>query len=385
MKRRSIPFGKPIMGEAEKEAVLKVMDTGHLVHGPVIKEFESAFSDFTKAPYVIGVSSCTAALHLTYFVQGVGPGDEVIVPAMTHTATAHAIEYGGAKVVFVDAELETGNIDIDLIEAAITDRTRAISIVHFLGVPVDMQRVIGLAEKYNLFVVEDCALAIGSRINGTHAGLFGAAGCFSFYPVKHMTTAEGGVLITRDEELAGKIAHQRAFGVDREQTERSTPGQYDVTALGYNYRMSEIHAALGVEQLKRVGGFLAKRKENYEALAHGLRDVAEVDLFRAPHENFQSSHYCLSVILKDSVAISRGDIISDLKARGVGTSIYYPRPVPFMSYYRAKYMHRDGEFPVAARIADQSIALPVGPHLGVEEMAYIAQSVKEAICSTKRS
>jgi dTDP-4-amino-4,6-dideoxygalactose transaminase len=247
-----------MIGEEEKKAVMEVLDNPILVHGPRSREFENSFASYTGAPYAVCVSSCTAAIHLTHFCLGLGPGDEVIVPAQTHTATAHAVELTGAKPVFVDAEIETGNIDTDKIEEKITERTRVISVVHFLGMPVDMERINAVAKKHNLFVLEDCALAIGTKYEGVRAGLLGDVGCFSFYPVKHMTTAEGGMLITKDKEIALKIERQRAFGVDRHMGERKIPGVYDVNMLGYNYRMNEIQAALGIEQLKRMDEFLKK-------------------------------------------------------------------------------------------------------------------------------
>ncbi|HYF04219.1 MAG TPA: aminotransferase class I/II-fold pyridoxal phosphate-dependent enzyme, partial [Patescibacteria group bacterium] len=212
MQKRNVPFGRPLLGKEEKQAVADVLEGDILVHGPKAKEFENAFAAYTRAPHAVSVSSCTAALHLSYFYLGLGKGDEVIVPAQTHNATAHSVELTGAKPVFVDAEIRTGNIDIEQIEAAITERTRAISIVHYLGLPVDMPHIMEIAKKHNLFVVEDCALAIGAQLDGIHAGLFGDVGCFSFYPVKHMTTAEGGMLITKDEKIALKIARQKAFG-----------------------------------------------------------------------------------------------------------------------------------------------------------------------------
>jgi perosamine synthetase len=180
---RNIPFGRPLIGDEERRAVQEVLQGPILVHGPRAVAFEKAFAAWTQAPHAVSVSSCTAALHLLYFSWGFGPGDEVIVPAQTHTATAHAVELVGAKPVFVDAERATGNIDIAAIEAALTSRTRAISLVHYLGVPVDMDRINAIAGKRGLKVLEDAALAIGTKHKGTHAGLLGDAGCFSFYPV----------------------------------------------------------------------------------------------------------------------------------------------------------------------------------------------------------
>ena len=263
-KKFKIPFGKPMVGKEEYSATLKVLKSGKYVHGHKSLEFEEKFKKFTGAKYAVSVSSCTAGMHLFYFSIGIGLNDEIILPAQTHVATAHAIELTGAKPVFVDSELETGNIDINQIEKKINKKTKAIVIVHYLGVPVDMNKIMKLAKKYDLFVLEDCALSLGAKIKKIHTGLYGDAGVFSFYPVKHITTAEGGIVITNNKNLAEKIKLQKAFGVDRSYSERKIPGMYDSKYLGFNYRMSEIHASIGVEQLKKISFFLRKRLENYK-------------------------------------------------------------------------------------------------------------------------
>jgi len=380
---RNIPFGKPIIGNEEKKAVMEVLENPILVHGPRAKKFEAVFAQYTKASRAVTVSSCMAALHLSYFYLGIGPGDEVIVPAQTHTATAHAVELCGARAVFVDAEKETGNIDINQIESKINENTKAISVVHYLGMPVDMGRIVKIAKKNNLFVVEDCALAIGSYFKGIHAGLHGDVGCYSFYPVKHMTTAEGGMLITKYEEIADKIVYQKAFGVDRHMGDRKIPGEYDVKMLGFNYRLNEIQSALGIEQMKRINGFLKKRKENYGVLSSGLMGINEIVQFKSSHGEYQSSYYCLTVILKEALSSKRYEIIKSLKQNGVGTSIYYPKPVPHFSYYKNKYHYSENTFPVASWISKNSIALPVGPHLNVGDMEYIIQEIKNIIRKVK--
>ncbi len=376
---RSIPFGRPMIGDEERRAVLDVLAGPILVHGPRVVAFEKDFAAWTGAPHAVSVSSCTAALHLLYFSWGYGPGDEVIVPAQTHTATAHAVELVGAKPVFVDAERATGNIDIDAIEAALTERTRAISLVHYLGVPVDMERINALARKRGLKVLEDAALAIGTKIRGKHAGLLGDAGCFSFYPVKHMTTAEGGIILTNDEALAARLTRQKAFGVDRHQGERSVPGVYDVNMLGFNYRMNEIEAAIGIEQVKRLDDFLARRERNYRALHAALSQLPELTMFQEPPAWGTSSRYCLSALLGGKLAAKRFEIVAALNRRGVGTSVYYPRAVPHMSYYAQKYGYAKDSFPNAAWISASSIALPVGPHLQEDDMTYIGAMFKEAL------
>lgn len=381
---RTIPFGCPIIGNEERNAVLNVLSGNILTHGPRVKEFEAAFANFTGAPYAIATASCTAALHLVYFYLTLKPGDEVIIPAQTHIATAHAVELCGAKPVFVDSEQKTGNIDIDQVEACITEQTRAISIVHYLGMPVNMDRIVEIAQKHGLFVVEDCALAIGTFFKDKHAGLHGDVGCFSFYPVKHITTAEGGMLITQSQEVAETISKQRAFGIDRNiVSERKIPGMYDVEMLGFNYRLNEIGAALGVEQMKRVPEFLKKRQENYQRLTEGLMMIEEIEILQSSYNEYQSSYYCHSMILKKPLHKKRAEMIESLKQKGIGTSIYYPQPVPKMSYYKTKYGYHERSFPVATRLSANSIALPVGPHVEGEDREYMLTAIKQAIMEVK--
>lgn len=379
-KVRQIPFGRPMIGAEERAAVAEVLSGTRLVHGPRTDEFEAAFQTFVGAGHAVAVSSCTAALHLYYFQAGIGPGDEVIVPAQTHTATAHAVELVGATPVFVDSEPTTGNVDLDQVESAIGPSTRAISIVHYLGVPVDMARLGAIASAHGLEIVEDCALAVGARFQGQHVGLAGTGGCFSFYPVKHFTTAEGGMFITDDENLARRFRHLRAFGVDRHFGERAVPGVYDVTALGFNYRLNEIQAAIGVEQVKKLPAFLRTRRDNFEVLSAGLRQIDELRILEAEITPDQEpSYYCLSAVLDRTTASRRTDIVAGLNAAGIGSSVYYPRPVPLMSYYQDKYGTASDAFPVAAEISEQSIALPVGPHLDADDMHYIVSSMKQVI------
>ena len=333
-----IPFGKPLIGKEEKKAVEEVLSGPILVHGPKAIEFEEEFKKFTKAPYAVSVSSCTAGMHLIYFTLDIGPGDEVIIPAQTHIATAHAVELTGAKPVFVDADPETGNIDINKIEAEINKKTKAIAVVHYLGVPVDMADIKHLTDKYDLFLLEDCALSFGASVDGVHTGLHGDAGVFSFYPVKHITTAEGGIIILKDAKLAAKLNLKKAFGVDRTHGDRKVPGVYETVTLGFNYRMSEIHAAIGVEQIKKLSFFLDKRKNNFENLEKLLIEEKRLEVLKQPvNDRIISSHYCLSIILKDDLVKKRSQIMKELTSRGIGSSIYYPKPVPRMKYYKNKY------------------------------------------------
>src|SRR5437016_4083230 len=250
---RTIPFGRPWITDDDRKSVLEVLQGPILTHGPQCKAFEAEFAAFMgKDARAVTMSSCMAALHMAYFALGIGPGDEVLVPAQTHTATAHAVEVVGARPVFVDCDPATGNVTAERLAAAVTPRTKALSVVHFLGIPCRMPEIMEVASRHNLKVIEDCALAVGTRYGDRHVGLFGDAGCFSFYPVKHITTGEGGMFVTKHKELAATVARLRAFGVDRSKVSQATPGLYEVPKLGLNYRMSEMQAALGRSQLRRI-------------------------------------------------------------------------------------------------------------------------------------
>lgn len=375
-----IPFGRPDITDVDREAVMRVLSGHILTHGPECKGFESEFAAFLGAgANCVSVSSCMAALHLAYLHYKLGPGDEVIAPACTHVATVHAIEWVGAKPILVDPDPATGNLTAAAIEAALTPRTKAVSLVHFVGIPCEMDPIVALCEKRGLRLVEDCAIAIGARYKGKHVGLFGDVGTFSFYPVKHITTGEGGMFLSRHADVAQQVARLRAFGVDRTHTERSIPGMYEVPSLGLNYRMSEMQAALGRVQTTKLPAILAKRKSNFEALKAGLSTIPNIRVLDSTTPDCVQSHYCLAAVLEGKLGAHRNDIIGELNAGGIGTSIYYPQPVPRMKYYKDKYGYDGNNYPVATQISDCSIALPVGPHIGTPEMERIAAAVKAAV------
>lgn len=377
---RSIPFGRPWITEEDRKAVLTVLEGHILTHGPQCKAFETEFAAFLGGgAQCVSLSSGMAALHLAYLHFGIGPGDEVIVPAQTHTAMAHAVEWVGARPVFVDCDPSTGNLTAEGIATAITPRTKAISLVHFVGIPCNMPHIMRVAEAQGLKVVEDCALAVGARYRGKHVGLFGDAGCFSFYPVKHITTGEGGMFVTRHPSVAQSVGSLRAFGVDKSFSERAIPGIYDVLRLGLNYRMSEMQAALGRAQLRRVEEMLDRRRANFEQLKKTLCTVDGIRMLEATDSEAQSSHYCMSTVLQGGASKRRNDAIGLLNAAGVGTSVYYPQPVPRMRYYREKYGYDPAKFAQAAAISDHSIALPVGPHIGSDDIAYMADAVRRVL------
>lgn len=377
---REIPFARPWITDADRQAVVGVLDGHILTHGPECKAFEKEFSEFLGGEtYCVTVSSCMAALHLAYLHFGIGAGDEVIVPAQTHTATAHAVEWVGAKPVFLDCDPRTGNVTADSIRRAISKKTKAVSVVHFLGIPCEMHEIMAVADKHGLKVIEDCAIALGTRYHNKHAGLFGDAGCFSFYPVKHITTGEGGMFVSKHRPVAEAVQKLRAFGVDRKHSERRVAGLYDVPTLGLNYRMSELQAALGRSQLKRVEENLRRRSDNFCRLKAGLSGAPGIAILDAQERGATSSHYCLSAVIGNTPGFDRNKIVENLNAAGVGTSVYYPQPVPRLTFYKQKYGYTRQDYCCAENISDKSVALPVGPHLAVQDVEYIARAFVRAL------
>ena len=341
-----IPFAQPWITQDDKDAVMRVLSGPILAHGPEAELFEHEFTEYLGGGYAVTTSSCAAALHLAYTVFGIGPGDEVIVPAMTHCSTANTVEWTGATCVFVDCAPATGNVTAEGIRAAITAKTKAIVVVHFVGIPCDMPTISALAFDNGLYLIEDCALALGARVADKHVGLWGDAGCFSFYPTKHITTGEGGMFVTQHPGVAKSARMMRAHGV-----QRASKRMYDVPAIGLNYRMGEMQAALGRSQLRRIDTILSRRRENFEA----LRKKVSGRVLNGPG----NSHYCL---------IAAGG--HEYQLLDMESSVHYPHPVPRLAYYRRKYGPFDpGRYPNATEIADHSIALPVGPHVPLSVIA----------------
>jgi len=374
--RREVPFGRPVITDADRQAVMQVLEGHILTHGPQCKAFEAEFAEFLgPGAHAVTVSSCMAALHLSCLHFGFGPGDDVLVAAQTHVATAHAVEWTGARPVFIDCDPATGNVTAEIVERAITPKTKALMLVHFVGIPCNMPAIMAVAGRHGIKVIEDCAIALGSRYDGTHVGLFGDAACFSFYPVKHMTSAEGGMFVSRHKAVVDNVTRVRAFGVDRTYAERTLPGLYDVPMLGLNYRMSELQAALGRSQLGRLHDTLKVRAANFATLRDALAGAGGIEVIDACDPKAANSHYCLTIRPGPRWRGRRNDFVRALNAEGIGTSVHYPQPVPRMTYYQKKYGYDASKFTGAESISDGTLALPVAPHLSADDVQYIARVV----------
>jgi dTDP-4-amino-4,6-dideoxygalactose transaminase len=367
---KTIPFSSPDIKDSDLKAVESVIRSGWLAHGKFSEKLEELFCEYTGSKYATTVSNCTAGLHLSCLAAGFGPGDEVIVPAQTHTATAHAVEYTGSTAVFCDVDPLTANINIDEIESIITPKTKGLIPVHMAGLACDMNRIQQICKEYNLTLIEDCAHALGTTSGIRHVGNFGFSGCFSFYPTKQITTGEGGMVISNDDSIINGIKKLKAFGIDTPPELRTKPGVYDVQGLGYNYRMTDFQAALGVGQMERYSENVSVRRKNSKLYCDLLESRNEISFTEYSEKH---SYFLFQIILDDS--IDRDSVLLGLKKNGIGVSIHYATSVPLMSYYKNKYGYQIGDFPNAVHYSNQSISLPVHAMLSDDDVEHVCSTL----------
>lgn len=361
-----VPIAKPIIGEEEIENVVEVLKSGMIAQGPKVLEFEEKFANWVGAKYGIATNSGTSALHVALLSCGIGKGDEVITTPFTFIASANAILYTGATPVFADIDLDTYTIDPDKIEELITDKTKAILPVQLYGQAADMDKIREIAKKHDLKVIEDAAQAHGATYKGEKVGSLGDAACFSFYPTKNMTTSEGGMITTNDEELVEKAHMFRAHGASI---------RYHHDEIGYNFRMTDISAAIGLAQLKVIDEFNDKRISNANYLNEQLKNVEGIITPKSPDEYKHVYHQYTIRVEKGN----RDDWVEALTNKGIGTGIHYPIALYNQPIY--KKLGIGGNCPLAEKAADNVISLPVHPSLTKEDLDLIVEAVKEA--STK--
>jgi dTDP-4-amino-4,6-dideoxygalactose transaminase len=357
-----INIAKPIIGDEEIEAVTEVLKSGMLAQGPKVDEFQKAFAEYSESKYAVATSSGTTALHAALKAAGVEKGDEVITTPFTFAATSNSVLYSDATPVYSDIDPKTFNLDPAKIEEKITDKTKAILPVHLYGQPADMCPILEIAEEHDLKVIEDAAQAHGSTYKGKKIGSIGDLGCFSFYPTKNMTTGEGGMVTTNDEELEEKAAMIRAHGESK---------RYEQSLLGYNYRMTDIAASIGLVQLKSIDKFNKIRNENAEYLNEALSDVEGVT---TPEVAEDRTHVFHQYTIR--VADKRDEFRDFLTNNGIGTGVHYPIVLYKQPYYQK--LGITGDCPEAELAAQQVISLPVHPSLTQDELDTVACCVKKA-------
>ncbi|MEW5758338.1 MAG: DegT/DnrJ/EryC1/StrS family aminotransferase [Candidatus Omnitrophota bacterium] len=382
---KKIPLARPYFDNEEIRFISKCLKSGWVTQGPMVAEFERRFSELHEVKYSLAINSCTSALHLACLALGLKPGDEVIVPAFTWVSTANCVEYVGATVKFVDIDIRTYNIDINEIEKAITTKTKAIIVVHLFGLSVEMDKIIAIAKKYNLKIIEDAACAIGCKYNGKPVGGIGDIGCFSFHPRKIVTTGEGGMVTTNNRCYADIINSLRNHG-----TRGPEPGPrvmnypYEMSAIsniGYNLRLSDIQGAVGIAQLLKLNKLLEKRKYIGDCYNFFLRDIDELEL---PYVSDKASHTYQSYVVRLKIKNKnyRNSIMTYLANKGVWT-----RPgthaIPRLDVYKKRYNFNLAYFPNAILGEDMTISLPIYYEIKERELRYITNTFKTALCNYK--
>ena len=386
-REKFILFGKPAIGKEEIKAVTEVLKSGWIGMGPKCIEFEKLFAEYVGAKYAISVSSCTAALHLSLLASGVKPEDEVITTPFTFVATMNAIEYTGARPILVDIDPKTLNIDPKLIEKAITKKTKAMLPVHFGGLVCDMNKIFVIANKHNLFVVEDAAHAVGSRLKGKMVGSFPkSTACFSFYPNKNITSIEGGMVTTNSPLVARKVELMRIHGMDNEAWKRYRAGKsltHSVAVMaGFKYNMTDIEAAVGICQLKKIESSLKTREEYakiYDRAFSGLpcsRQERPIDISGNRH----SLHLYLILLNLGRLNINRDTLVQEIRDRGIGATVHY-HAAHLHPYFKNKLGYKRGDLPQSESVSDRIMTLPLTPSMSLRDAHYVADTVREIVLS----
>jgi dTDP-4-amino-4,6-dideoxygalactose transaminase len=374
----SVPLTDIAMPEGDVQAVMDCLESGWLTMGPRTQAFERALAEHVGTPHAVTVSSGTAALHLAYLAAGIGPGDEVIVPAVTFVASASAVRFTGAHPVLCDVG-GGPNLNIDAADAAqrITPRTRAIVAVHFAGYPADVSALRALCDARGLLLIEDCAQAIGARVDadGRQVGTVGELGAFSFFSKKQLCVGEGGMVTTADEEMAARVRLLRSHAMTSTTWDRHRGHDpaYDVVDIGFNYRMDEPRAALGLSRLQRLDQDIERRRAIARAYRERLRDVPGLELTFDEHAVERSSHFAFIVLLKDRDA--RDELRAQLKADGIQTT-WYPALHVFTDYRRTV---KRGDLPRAAEVSDRHCALPLSASMDETAVETVVDSVRAAL------
>ncbi|MFX1238979.1 MAG: DegT/DnrJ/EryC1/StrS family aminotransferase [Promethearchaeota archaeon] len=362
-----IPIAKPIIGEMEKQLVNEVIASGQLAQGPKVKELEEKFAKLCKVKYAIAVNNGTAALHCANYACGIKNGDEVITTPFTFAATANSVIMQGARPVFVDINEDTYNIDPTMIEEKITKKTKALLPVDLYGQPVEYDKLLNIAKKYNLKIIDDACQAVNAEYKGKKIGSIADVTCFSFYATKNMISGEGGVITSNDEEIVELCRRFRHHG----QSEKTRYEYYD---LGYNYRMMDLQAAIALGQIEKLEEFTQIRRRNANLLTNGLINIKGIT---PPKEinNVKHVFHQYTIKIGEEFHTNRDKVKKMLADKGIGCGVYYPKPLHLHPHF-LKFGYKQGDFPVAEKISEQVLSLPVHPNVTKEEIEKIISSIK---------
>ncbi|HET9295375.1 MAG TPA: DegT/DnrJ/EryC1/StrS family aminotransferase, partial [Candidatus Binatia bacterium] len=381
-----IPFHKPAIGEEEIRSVVETLRSGWLTTGPKVKLFEAEFATYTGSSHAVAVNSATAALHLALEAVGIKSGDEVIVPTMTFTATAEVVLYLGARPVLVDCRTDDLNIDVDRIEAAITKNTKAIVPVHIAGRPCAMDQILAIAQRHGLRVIEDAAHALPASHCGRKVGAIGDITCFSFYATKTITTGEGGMATTNNPEWASRMRMMSLHGISHDAWDRYTEQgswYYEVLRPGYKYNMTDIAAALGIEQLKKCDAFYQARLRIAESYGQAFADLPEIETPGDSSGLQHAWHLYIIQLNPDRLRIDRRDFIKALNSRKIGTSVHFI-PLHLHPFYKQTYGYQASDFPQASTAFDRIVSLPIYPMMTERDVSCVIGAVRDLVQEYRR-
>ncbi len=374
-----VPFCIPDINQQDRDSILESLSSRWLTGGQKAVEFEKRFADYIGVKYAIAVTNGTTALHLAMRALGIREGDEVIVPTFTFVATANAPMFCGARPVFADINERTFNISLESILVKIAKKTKAIIVVHYGGQPVDMKEVLQIAMKHNLFVVEDCAHSLGATYKHWKTGNMGVASCFSFYPTKNLTTFEGGMVTTNDKVLAEQFRLLKNHCMTKEVLDRSKTSDwyYDVTDIGYNYRLDEVRSSLGISQLSLIDFMNQQRAEKARYYTEKLSGVKGI-ITPYQAENRTNSFYLYSIrVVENEFGISRDELFSRLSKVGIETTVQYT-PLHLFTYFKKTFGYKKGDYPIAEKVGEEILCLPIFPQLKREQQDYVVEKIIEA-------
>lgn len=374
-------FGSPMIEEAEIKEVVKTLRSGWLGTGPKVSQFEKDVAKYVGAQFGIALNSCTAGLHLSLLVCGVGPGDEVITTPLTFAATVNSILHCGAKPVFVDVRKDTMNINEDEIERAITKKTKVIMPVHMTGRPCDMDKIMRIAKKHNLFVIEDAAHALGAEYKKRKIGSIADLTCFSFYVTKNIVTGEGGMVTTNNKEFADKLKVYALHGMSKDAWKRySDDGykHYEVVYPGFKYNMMDIQASLGIHQLKRIEKYDKKRKIIWDFYNKELKNLPIILPAKDSKDIKNAKHLYTVLIDKEKTGVSRDQFMLELHKRGIGTGAHF-NPVHLHKYYSEEFGYKVGDYPNAEYVGSRTVSLPMSAKLKISDAKRVVSAIKEII------
>ena len=383
---RYVPFHRSSIGVEEEREVLDTLRSGWLTTGPKTKRFEQAFAEYVGAKHAVALNSCTAALHLSLLAHGVGPGDEVVTSPITFAATVNVIEHCGARPVFVDVLPDTLNMAPERLDSAITAKTRAIVAVHFAGHPCDLEAIQLIASRYGIPVVEDAAHAVGAQYRGRKIGASSRAAAFSFYATKNMTTGEGGMLTTDDDELAKRARILSLHGISADAWKRYSAEGYrhwDIIEPGFKYNMSDLQAAIGLHQLAKLDRSIALRRRWTQRYDQAFADIPQIAPLRRSKDVQSAYHLYVARFALESLTVSRDRLMEMFQQRGIGIGVHF-RPVHLHPYYRTKYKFAPGMLPVAEQAGERVISLPLYPTMTEEDVDHVIREVQTVLRASRR-